>query len=214
MTTVSMPRRRSIDAHLVKFQSESGRDGDGDYHLVISDDTLLFTKGGTHSPASPHSLVAEIPKPECVPGRNGDPSTRSVFQTQLVAVRTKFERQFPNITGGWNEADGIAVRITGVAFFDFPHGQVGGAKNVVEIHPILDITFNPAPGPPLPTPTPTTLIVQNPGFEDGMQNWVASDGVITNDGREPARTGNWKAWLGGYGSSHTDTLCKQVPDFT
>src|SRR5262249_21815656 len=102
----------TIDAHLVKFQSESGRDGDGDYHLVISDDTLQFMAGGTHSLVSRHSFVAEIPKPECVPGRNGDPSTHSVFQTQLSAVRRKFEQQFPNITGGWNEADGIAVRIT------------------------------------------------------------------------------------------------------
>src|SRR5262249_4352763 len=82
--------------------------------------------------------------------------------------------------------------------------------NVVEIHPILDITFNPAPGPPQPTPTTTTLIVQNPGFENGMQNWVASDGVITKDAREPARTGSWKAWLGGYGRSHTDTVYQRI----
>jgi hypothetical protein len=29
------------------------------------------------------------------------------------------------------------ARITGVAFFDFPHGQTGVAPNAIELHPIL-----------------------------------------------------------------------------
>jgi hypothetical protein len=30
------------------------------------------------------------------------------------------------------------ARVTGVAFFDFPHGQTGVAPNAIELHPILD----------------------------------------------------------------------------
>ena len=29
------------------------------------------------------------------------------------------------------------ARVTGVAFFDFPHGQTGVAPNAIELHPIL-----------------------------------------------------------------------------
>lgn len=31
----------------------------------------------------------------------------------------------------------IRARVTGVAFFDFPHGQTGVAPNAIELHPIL-----------------------------------------------------------------------------
>jgi hypothetical protein len=29
------------------------------------------------------------------------------------------------------------AKLTGVAFFDFKHGQTGGAPNAIELHPIL-----------------------------------------------------------------------------
>src|SRR6266545_863335 len=50
----------------------------------------------------------------------------------------------------------------------------------------------------------------NPGFESGNTVWSASSGVIDNGTSQPARTGSWKAWLDGYGSSHTDTLSQSV----
>jgi Zn-dependent metalloprotease len=51
----------------------------------------------------------------------------------------------------------------------------------------------------------------NPGFEAGTAApWTASSGVIDSSTSEPARTGSWKAWLDGYGSSHTDTLTQSV----
>ncbi|MEU6660085.1 hydrolase [Streptomyces sp. NPDC046821] len=53
-------------------------------------------------------------------------------------------------------------------------------------------------------------ILGNPGFESGDTTWTASAGVITNDPAEPARTGTYKAWLGGYGTAHTDTLSQTV----
>jgi aminopeptidase S len=53
-------------------------------------------------------------------------------------------------------------------------------------------------------------VVGNGGFESGATPWTASSGVITNSGSQPARTGSYKAWLDGYGSSHTDTLSQSV----
>ncbi|MEA2207377.1 MAG: aminopeptidase [Blastocatellia bacterium] len=51
----------------------------------------------------------------------------------------------------------------------------------------------------------------NPGFETGTAApWSASTGVIDSSTSEPARTGSWKAWLDGYGTTHTDTLSQTV----
>ena len=203
-----------VQARLVKFQLESGKTGDDDYHLVITDDTLDFTPGGRGTPHG-HGLVAEIPNPDCVPGKAGDPAVPSHFDQQLRDMRQKFEQQFPNITGGWNEAGGLPVRITGVQFFDRPHGQAGRALNTVEIHPILNIEFGDFGPTPLTAAAPSTpasaaAVFQNPGFEDGAAGWTASDKVIVTTKGEPARTGHGRAWLGGYGVKHTDTLSHDV----
>ena len=206
-----------VQGRLVKFQLESGKTGDQDYHLVVTDDTLDFTPGGKGDPHG-HGLVAEIPNPDCVPGQQGDPNVPSHFAQQLQDMRQKFEQQFPNITGGWNDAGGTPVRITGVQFFDRPHGQAGRALNTVEIHPVLNIEFGDFGPTPLSVKAPTTLatavapvaVFQNPGFEDAAAGWTASDKVITTSKGEPGRTGHGRAWLGGYGVKHTDTLSHDV----
>ncbi len=59
-----------------------------------------------------------------------------------------------------------------------------------------------------------TQILKNPGFESGNTTWVASSGVITTSASEPAHGGTWKAWLDGYGTTHTDTLYQQVAIFS
>jgi hypothetical protein len=83
---------RTIDAFLVKFKKEGGKTGDQDYHLVIADETLLFSKGGTGSAASPHSVIAEVPDPHCVSGRKQTVTGPSHLAVQLAQVRSAFER--------------------------------------------------------------------------------------------------------------------------
>ncbi|WP_433120679.1 M28 family peptidase [Micromonospora sp. CA-246542] len=53
-------------------------------------------------------------------------------------------------------------------------------------------------------------VIGNGGFESGSTPWTASSGVITNSSGQAARTGSYKAWLDGYGSTHTDTLSQSV----
>jgi Zn-dependent metalloprotease len=73
-------------------------------------------------------------------------------------------------------------------------------------------------GTPTPTPTTTTAPpggcsgqkLANPGFESGNVSWTASSGVIDSSTGQAARTGSWKAWLNGYGTTHTDTLSQSV----
>lgn len=59
--------------------------------------------------------------------------------------------------------------------------------------------------------TPTQLL-GNPGFENGANGapWSATAGVFDSSTAEPAHSGAWKAWLDGYGTSHTDTLAQTV----
>jgi hypothetical protein len=35
----------------------------------------------------------------------------------------------------------ILLRVTGVGFFDYDHGQIGAAPNVIELHPVLRIEW-------------------------------------------------------------------------
>ncbi|WP_328483894.1 M4 family metallopeptidase [Streptomyces sp. NBC_00377] len=56
----------------------------------------------------------------------------------------------------------------------------------------------------------STQLLGNAGFESGSTTWTASSGVITNSSSQAARTGSYKAWLDGYGSTHTDTLTQSV----
>ena len=59
--------------------------------------------------------------------------------------------------------------------------------------------------------TPTQLL-GNPGFENGANAapWTTTAGVIDNTAGEPSHSGAWKAWLDGYGTTHTDTLAQTV----
>ena len=56
----------------------------------------------------------------------------------------------------------------------------------------------------------STQLLANPGFESGNTGWTASSGVITTDSGEAAHGGSYKAWLDGYGTSHTDTVSQSV----
>jgi hypothetical protein len=217
--TISTPRTpaervvRVVDARLVKFRQETDKGGDMDFHLVMSDETLLHSGGGKTSTVSPHSFVAEIVDPTCIAGKSGTGPTPSRFTTQLQSVRAKFLAQFPTFSAtDWTDAGGIPVRVTGVVFFDRPHFQWGRAQNGLELHPLLDIDFGTAL-PPLgitTTPAVTSVALTNPGFENQSQGWTASTDVITSSSNRPAHSGQWKAWLGGYGEGHIDKLSQDV----
>lgn len=61
------------------------------------------------------------------------------------------------------------------------------------------------------TPTNTALqLLLNPGFESGAVSWTATAGVIDNSSGEASHSGAWKAWLDGYGRTHTDSVYQQV----
>jgi hypothetical protein len=55
-------------------------------------------------------------------------------------------------------------------------------------------------------------LIGNPGFENGTNTapWSLTPAVINNSSAEPPHSGNWDAWLDGYGTTHTDTATQTV----
>jgi hypothetical protein len=59
----------------------------------------------------------------------------------------------------------------------------------------------------------TTQLIGNPGFENGSSApapWTVTASVIDSSTGEPAHSGTWKAWLDGYGTTHTDSILQTV----
>lgn len=109
-----------VDAVLDVYARES----DSDYHLVIKDE-------------EGRSMIAEIPAPKCVQGP-------SPFSQGISNARTEFDSKFTAIPRF--QSANIPVRIKGVGMFDFIHStpQRGVAPNAIELHPVLDIIFDPS----------------------------------------------------------------------
>jgi trimeric autotransporter adhesin len=58
-----------------------------------------------------------------------------------------------------------------------------------------------------------TQLLGNPGFENGSGSpapWTTTAGVIDSSASEAAHSGLWKAWLNGYGTTHTDSILQTV----
>ncbi len=56
----------------------------------------------------------------------------------------------------------------------------------------------------------STQLLANPGFESGAVSWTGTAGPITNSTGRPARTGTWKAWLGGNAATSTENEAQTV----
>jgi hypothetical protein len=125
----------TLNGTLTQYKLED----DSDYHVVLSD-------------AAGRTMIAEIPLPGCVgsgsPFAPGIANARSEFNARLTAT-TSFKTA------------NIPVQIKGVGFFDFIHGQTGVAPNGIELHPVLDVVFNPT------SITPPTVVSLAPVSSSG-----------------------------------------------
>jgi len=64
------------------------------------------------------TMIAESPSPSCISGATLTRRRQMAWARRRVQLCTK-------------------ARVTGVAFFDFKHGQTGVAPNAIELHPVL-----------------------------------------------------------------------------
>ncbi len=65
-----------------------------------------------------NQMIAESPAPGCISGATTARQKQMQHARAAITLCTH-------------------ARITGVAFFDFKHGQTGVAPNAIELHPIL-----------------------------------------------------------------------------
>lgn len=107
-----------INATLTQYKLES----DSDYHLILDD-------------GAGHTMIAEIPAPSCV-------GAGSPFASGISHARSQFDAVYTATTSF--QTANVPVQITGVGMFDFLHGQTGVAPNGIELHPVIDIIFNPS----------------------------------------------------------------------
>jgi len=136
-----------LNATLTQYKLES----DSDYHLILSD-------------AAGNTLIAEIPLPACV-------GSGSPFLSGITNARAAFNARFTP-TSSFQTAN-IPVQIKGVGMFDFLHGQTGVAPNGIELHPVIDIIFNP-------TNTPDFSISASPGSVSAAQGFATTTTVSTS----------------------------------
>lgn len=119
----NMPRLKSettiyeIEAYVIEYKKEDDRD----FHVVIED------------PETEETMVVEILDPECP-----DIDNTSRYET-FTQVRKWFTDNFHPTTSF--KSTRKKVKLTGVGFFDYLHGQRGMAPNGREIHPVLSIEF-------------------------------------------------------------------------
>ena len=197
-----------VQARLVKW----GHESDDDYHLVLTDDTLKYTDETAHPPIPPtgHSFIGEVPDPSCFSGSDGSFGSQTPFADGIISARQTMDHRFPNAdqSGKWNDGAGAPVEITGIGFFDRPHGQLGRAPNNIEIHPILSIRFLDQPNPstsrtvsPTPQPLPTggqweyqmisaadATSLLNQANTQGTQGWELA-GIVVDTNRSDKYVG-------------------------
>jgi hypothetical protein len=141
-----------LNATLTQYKLES----DSDYHLVLRD------AGGL-------TMIVEIPSPSCV-------GAGSPFLAGITNARNQFNARFTATTSF--QTANIPVQIKGVGMFDFLHGQTGVAPNGIELHPVLDIIFNP--GNPTPdfavSASPTSVSVAQGGSKTTTISTTVSGG--------------------------------------
>jgi len=130
-TLINIPLRKVIKYNTrrfgIEFNSYSLKcrireyklSSDGDYHLVLEDiDHPEIT------------MIGEIPDPYCP----------SVQKSNHLEAFIQARKDFKNSLLFAGKVDTSIYTITGIAFYDKVHGQLGAAQNAIEIHPILSIS--------------------------------------------------------------------------
>lgn len=182
----------------------------GNADTTDQDFALLVYNANSGTPTSPSIGISpsSISFTAAVGGAN--PSSQSLSITNTgggtltwsASANTTWLSISPT-SGTAPSATTVSVNIAGLAA-----GTYNGA---------ITVTGTGATNSPVTIPVTLTVtsgaaqqLLSNPGFESGNVIWTATAGVITNSASQAAHGGVWKAWLDGYGTTHTDTLLQSV----
>ena len=171
-------------------------------NLHSSWDTPFVTALGSDDNAIATALVAAITPAQVAQWSQGTPSDWAMEGFELAKTEAYGKLPAPNADGSYT---------LDPAYVSNAHGVVSQqlSKAGVRLAWVLNRAMAGASTPP-PPPPPKQLL-GNSGFEQGGSSpapWTASPGVIATG--EAPHSGQWTAWLCGYGSAHTDTLKQSV----
>jgi len=107
----------TIDAKVLRYKLEE--EDDQDFHIVITD----WNHPGP-------TMIVEIPDPRAV-------GTASPWRDAIASARDRFDSEF-HPEGRFTRRS-AHLKITGIGFFDFIHGQRGVAPNGIELHPVIGV---------------------------------------------------------------------------
>jgi hypothetical protein len=120
----SLPERRTFPEEFRSYEV-IGRvtlvrlEDDRDYHVAVVD------------PSAPaETMIVESVDPRC------DGAVSSPHLALLTRARASFDAM---IGSAPSSLVGQTVRVRGVGFYDFDHGQTGRSRSCIELHPIIGI---------------------------------------------------------------------------
>jgi hypothetical protein len=120
-----LPARRTFAEEFVLIEvpaviTKIITEDDQDLHLVLAD------------PENPKkTIIGELPDPMC-PGTKNSPR-----KTEMIGALNMFTGMIG--AGIRHDLIGRKVKVRGVGFYDFQHGQSGRSKPCLELHPVLYI---------------------------------------------------------------------------
>ena len=82
-------------------------------------------------------MIVEFPNAEECSG-----AVSSSLALKMKSARDALVTAYGKPTTSFHRLDGT-VRLTGVGFFDVPHGQRGVAPSAIELHPVLSFQVVP-----------------------------------------------------------------------
>jgi hypothetical protein len=127
--------RREFTIHNV-ILVEAKAEADSDIHLVVADPAVPST-----------TIIVEFPLSTCLPAKS---SVHTPAQNTQIGKDRALEKAArdtfvaacgtPSSTHFTHFPATATATISGIGFFDVPHGQTGVAANAIELHPVVSFS--------------------------------------------------------------------------
>lgn len=164
------------------------------------------SKTSTAVSFSVNNTTADTTPPSVSASESGTSGTitLSASASDNVGV-SKVEFYIDNVLKGSDSTSPYSMTLDSTTLSNASHALVAKAYDAANnVGTSATVNFS------ISNPTTGTERIVNGGFESGSTSWTATSGVITNDASFAAYAGSWKAWLNGYGATHTDSVYQSV----
>ncbi|WP_240623927.1 Ig-like domain-containing protein [Ahniella affigens] len=151
------------------------------------------------------NTTADTTPPTATASESGTTGTITLSATAADNIGvSKVEFYIDNVLRGTDTTSPYSITFNSTALTNGSHSLTAKAYDAAN-----NIGTSSAVNFTISNSTATEKIV-NGGFESGTSSWTATSGVITNDTGFAAYAGTWKAWLNGYGATHTDSVYQTI----